>query len=91
MDLFVHFAVGNFSMDTVTLRNAEMKPFWDFEWELLVKDINMDLEIYVKDEDWFYDDLVGSTRLQVSSLINGGRSSGFKNWYPIYFEGEETG
>ena len=67
------------------------KVYWDFEWEVLVKDINMDLELTVKDEDYFWDDIVGSTKLQVSSLINGGRSSGFKNWYPIYFEGEETG
>ena len=51
----------------------------------------MYLEIKVIDEDWFWDDLVGETMVQVSSLINGGRSSGFKNWYPIYFEGEETG
>ena len=91
MDLFVNFKVGNFGSDTVTLRNDGMKPYWDFEWELLVKDINMDLEIYVKDEDWFWDDTVGSTRLKVSNLINGGRINGFKNWYPIYFEGKETG
>ena len=67
------------------------KVYWDFEWELLVKDIEMDLELIVKDEDFFWDDIVGSAQLKVSSLINGGRSSGFKNWYPIYFEGEETG
>ena len=66
MDLFVHFGVGNFSSDTVTLRNNGMKPYWDFEWELLVKDINLDLEIIVIDEDWFWDDIVGSTRMPVT-------------------------
>ena len=36
------------------------KVYWDFEWELLVKDIEMDLELIVKDEDFFWDDIVGS-------------------------------
>lgn len=92
MDLYVYFKVGNYSMWTVTLRNADMKkPYWDYEWELLVTDINLDLELYVQDEDWFWDDMVGETRMPVTSLINGCRSTGFKNWYPIYFKGEETG
>ena len=34
------------------------KVYWAFEWELLVKDIEMDLELIVKDEDFFWDDIV---------------------------------
>ncbi len=89
MDPYVVIQVREQEFKTHVLKKAGKEPKWHGEcFEIDVKYIGDDMTVKVMDEDVGADDLVGESKIKLSSFcVNGG----LDEWYEIYFEGKPAG
>ena len=89
MDPYVKIEVGGRTFKTKTRQNAGKKPTWDEIFEHYCT-YDGQLIAYVYDEDITSDDLVGSTYIQVSTVINS-PSSHFSDDLVLKYKGKSSG
>ena len=89
MDPYVVMTTGVQRIRTKTLQEAGKNPVWSNEvFDVDVKNITDELQLQVFDEDPTSNDLVGESKIILSSLaINGG----LDEWFGIRYKGKKVG
>ena len=89
MDPYVEFKIGGQKVyKTAVLDEAGKTPQWNEEFDYEVKDMSLEVNFVVSDEDWGTDDIVGEGTISLADLCKEGGTD--QSW-PIAFKGEDAG
>ena len=89
MDPYVVMTTGAQRIRTKTLQEAGKNPVWSNEvFDVEVKSIKDVLHMQVFDEDPTSSDLVGESKIILSSLVI---NDGLDDWFVIRFKGKKVG
>ena len=90
MDPYAVFKHGTAIHESEVLKGADKTPKWqDCHFDFIIKGINEQIEVEIRDKALLKSDLIGGVSLSVDNLVqNGGLTD---QWYDITFKGKLLG
>lgn len=86
MDPYCQIKWNGKKYKTAVKKEAGKTPVWKHRFEWFIKDINEPIEIKVKDEDTFSDDLIGEASCRIKDLL-GDSDMEHTKWVNLTFDG----